>query len=77
MNLFTSPPAVWRRNVLAVLLVTGLAACSTTKDEYVERPVEDLYNAGVNALLDSRYSDAAKQFDEVERQHPYSVWATK
>jgi outer membrane protein assembly factor BamD len=77
MNLLTWPPAAWRRNVLAVLLVAGLAACSTVKDEYVERPVEDLYNAGVNALLDSRYSDAAKQFDEVERQHPYSVWATK
>src|SRR5260370_40543148 len=28
-------------------------------------------------LLDHVYDKAAKSFDEVERQHPYSVWATK
>jgi outer membrane protein assembly factor BamD len=28
-------------------------------------------------MLDSAYPKAAKSFDEVERQHPYSVWATK
>ena len=28
-------------------------------------------------LLDGSYVEAAKGFDEVERQHPYSVWATR
>lgn len=55
-----------------------LAACSSNDDlEYVERSVEDLYNSAMDALLDGSYTQAAQEFDEVERQHPYSVWATK
>jgi outer membrane protein assembly factor BamD len=62
----------------AVVAVLLLAACAgDKKDTYVEKPVEDLYNAAMNQLLDSAYEKAAKSFDEVERQHPYSVWATK
>jgi outer membrane protein assembly factor BamD len=68
----------WRSLAILSLVVLALGACSSTKkDEYVERPVEDLYNTGVDALVAERYGDAAKSFDEVERQHPYSVWATK
>ncbi|MBM3628051.1 MAG: outer membrane protein assembly factor BamD [Alphaproteobacteria bacterium] len=60
------------------LVVAGLAACaSKEREEYVERPVEQLYNEGVNALATDRYLTAARAFDEVERQHPYSTWATK
>ena len=54
-----------------------LAGCGGTKDTYVEKPVEDLYNTAMDQLLDHAYDKAAKSFDEVERQHPYSVWATK
>jgi outer membrane protein assembly factor BamD len=54
-----------------------VACSSTSKDTYVEKPVEDLYNAAMDQLLDESYDKAAKSFDEVERQHPYSVWATK
>jgi len=55
-----------------------LAACSSNEaPEYVERPVSELYN-GAQDLLDAKeYQQAAEAFDEVERQHPYSVWATK
>lgn len=63
--------------VAGVLLVLGLAACSSKKEDYVERPVEQIYNHAVDLLLDRKYLEAAKEFDEVERQHPYSVWATK
>ena len=28
-------------------------------------------------LVEERYPTAAKTFEEVESQHPYSVWATK
>jgi outer membrane protein assembly factor BamD len=62
---------------LALGLTFALTACSKDKDEYVERPVEQLYNSAVDLLSDGSYLRAAKQFDEVERQHPYSVWATK
>jgi outer membrane protein assembly factor BamD len=69
-----------RRPLLAAAAVAALAlaACSDNKkDDYVERPVEQIYNQAVDLLLSRQYQPAAKQFDEVERQHPYSVWATK
>lgn len=58
-------------------LALALAACSEDKDKYVERPVETLYNKALNELQDEDYTKSAKSFDEVDRQHPYSVWATR
>ncbi len=56
----------------------ALTACSSTDEkEYVERPVEELYNEAVDATVTGEYKKAADLFLEVERQHPYSVWATK
>lgn len=74
-----SPAAVnsFRRAAAAILLTVVLAACGTKEDKYVERPVEDLYNGAMNAVAAYNWEAAAKGFDEVERQHPYSVWATK
>lgn len=64
--------------VVFVALALAAAACSSTKEErYVERPVEELYNEAMNSIQQGLWRTAAKQFDEVERQHPYSVWATK
>jgi outer membrane protein assembly factor BamD len=65
--------------VLAVGLVLGLSACSNGDEEitYVEQPVGQLYNEAMDELLAENYEPAAQLFDEVERQHPYSVWATK
>ena len=41
-------------------------------------PVEEIYNDAVNAMSTEQVSSrAARLFDEVERQHPYSVWATR
>lgn len=54
-----------------------LAACSGKEIEFRERPVEDLYNEAMDHLQHQEYKDAAKTFEEVERQHPYSIWATK
>ncbi len=64
---------------LAALIVAALAlaSCAAKKDEYVERPVEDLYNSAMDELRDGDYTKAVKDFDETDRQHPYSVWATK
>ncbi len=59
----------------AALLV---AACAGTDEpEYVERPVDELYNEAVDMLEAQEYKEASKLFDEVDRQHPYSPWATK
>lgn len=55
-----------------------LGACSSDDEpEYVERPVEELYNQAMDTLLAGNAKAAAPQFEEVERQHPYSVWASK
>jgi outer membrane protein assembly factor BamD len=40
-------------------------------------PVAKLYNKGLDEMKDSAYRTAAKSFGEVERQHPYSIWATR
>jgi outer membrane protein assembly factor BamD len=60
-----------------LVLAMALAACTKEKDDYLDRPVEQIYNSAVDLLTERSYLLAAKQFDEVERQHPYSVWATK
>lgn len=67
--------------VFVLLALVGLSACGGSKkpkvEDVQERPVEELYNEGMDALHDKRYNDASKAFDEVERQHPYSVWARR
>jgi outer membrane protein assembly factor BamD len=65
------------RAALAALVLFALAACGEKEEEYVEKPVEELYNNAVNAMSGGQYRRAARLFDEVERQHPYSVWATR
>jgi outer membrane protein assembly factor BamD len=44
---------------------------------YQERPIDQIYNAAWKEVRNGNWVDAAKQFDEVERQHPYSVWARR
>ena len=59
----------------AVLL---LAACSKDKElEYKEQSVYEIYSQALGYLDNGDFKDAAQYFAEVERQHPYSVWATK
>lgn len=68
----------WLPRLGAAALLIALAACSDPKNKvYVEKPVDELYNKAMDAVVDERYSAAAKTFVEVESQHPYSVWATK
>ena len=55
----------------------ALGACGTTEEPYIERPVNELYNQAMDDLQAGEDKKAAKLFDEVERQHPYSSWATK
>ena len=65
------------RAALFVFAVFVLGACGTTAPEYAERGVEELYNDAMDNLVAGNYLTAAANFDEVERQHPYSVWATR
>jgi outer membrane protein assembly factor BamD len=64
-------------------LVLPLAGCATggkkTKadTQYVARDVNTLYNLAKKRLDQRDYATAGAVFDEVERQHPYSVWARR
>lgn len=62
----------------SALALGGCGWFSSDKDKpYVETPVEILYNRALDDLGQQEYKLAAKEFEEVDRQHPYSVWATK
>jgi len=71
--------------IFIVFITVGLTACSSDKKEDVvsetvsapAKPVEDLYNEAANALDNEEFSKAKGLFEEVERQYPYSKWATK
>ena len=41
------------------------------------KPVAELYNSGLELMKGGQYKGAIKKFKEVERQHPYSKWATR
>ncbi len=73
-----------RTALIALSATLGLTACAgggRTNDvidrKYVARDVATLYTLGRDTLDRGRYKQAAIIFDEVERQHPYSVWARR
>ncbi len=75
--------------LVLALIALPLGACSgmgnfnlpfmaASTDQPPDEPAEKLYNEGVYLMNQkSDYKDAAKKFEEVERQHPYSEWARK
>lgn len=76
---FSLSPAVLRPLACGAAALLLLSACSSSGDRevYVERPAEEFYNLGLAHLGERNYVAAASNFDEVERQHPYSVWAPR
>jgi len=74
--------SIFATSFRTLALVTGMAlllgACSSDDEiDYKEQTVYEIYSQAMIYLDDGRFKDAAAYFDEVERQHPYSVWATK
>jgi outer membrane protein assembly factor BamD len=73
--------------IALVLMAVPLGACSSLgldtlfgpKDEILpDEPADKLYNEGLFLLNNKRdFKEAAKRFEEVDRQHPYSEWARK
>ena len=66
--------------LLACALAVPLSGCahgnnSKPDTAYVARDVSSLYTAAQRTMQQQDYELAAKLFDEVVRQHPYSVWA--
>jgi outer membrane protein assembly factor BamD len=50
---------------------------SGNEPAYEERPIYQIYSDAWRKLRNDDWEEAAKQFAEVERQHPYSVWARR
>jgi len=84
-----SPSASLRAALLGLTLI-GLSGCSSlfgTDDEsnnvnkdaasYQERSVEAIYVDGWRMINMQNWEGCAQQFNEVDRQHPYSVWARR
>jgi outer membrane protein assembly factor BamD len=77
------------RLACVALALIGLAGCSlfekndasnnANKDaaQYRERPIEQIYADAWRAINAGNWEQAAAQFNEVDRQHPYSVWARR
>ena len=67
--------------LLASVSVAGLTACAGKGPKehlvYEERPVELLYQTGMQKLDEKSWSDAVTYFEEVQRQHPYSEWSRR
>jgi outer membrane protein assembly factor BamD len=63
-----------------LLLAVALAACSLFDKDAIapDEPADKLYNEGLYFLNTKKDpKEAAKKFEEVDRQHPYSEWARK
>jgi len=68
--------------ILVLAMALPLASCAggnkTRADtQYVARDVNTLYSLAKKRLDQGNYALAAALFDEVERQHPYSIWARR
>jgi outer membrane protein assembly factor BamD len=63
------------------ILLPSIAGCARNRTKgdvaYVARDVNTLYALAKQRLDQGEYEESAKLFDEVERQHPYSVWARR
>ena len=67
--------------LLLPAIILPAAGCARNKVKgdtaYVARDVNTLYSLAKQRLDRGEYEVSAKLFDEVERQHPYSVWARR
>jgi outer membrane protein assembly factor BamD len=80
MQRFATRPILLAALVAAVF--APLAGCAhggkkKADTKFIARDVDTLYNLARDRLDRRQYKLAAQLFDEVERQHPYSVWARR
>ena len=63
-----------------ILLMIFILSCSGNKNKeisYEERTLQVIYKSALKKLNSENYEEAIFEFDEVERQHPYSSWARR
>lgn len=65
-------------NVLVLAaLGFGLTACASKPEGELTGTVSSLYNDGLAKVQAGQYVQAVHTFEELERQYPYSGWATR
>lgn len=57
--------------------LTGSKSDEPKDAQYQERPIDQIYDDAWKKVRGGDWEAAAKQFAEVERQHPYSIWARR
>ena len=78
-----SRPACFKLATVGLIaaLALPIAGCARNRQKgdipYIARDVGTLYSTAKRQLDRGRYKEAAQLFDEVERQHPYSIWARR
>lgn len=76
-------PVRTKRYLMGIFAALSLmmAGCSNSDnadiDGQADAPVDQLYNDALNTVLAGDVDLAAPKFEEVERQHPYSIWAVR
>ncbi len=65
------------RLVILGLALGSLGACSSTPTDEPETPAEPLYLKASDLMDKGENKKAAKVFEDIERQHPYSPWAKR
>jgi outer membrane protein assembly factor BamD len=91
--MFARTPRALRAAAMILSLAAGaslLSGCSLFGEEenernnlnrdaanYRERPIDMIYADGWAAIRNGNWALAAAQFNEMERQHPYSPWARR
>ena len=75
-NKFASVAVAATLGATAILL-SGCSGDDQMAAQYVERPIDQIYSDAWKLIGREDWLNAGRQFDEVERQHPYSVWARR
>ena len=63
--------------MFALLMLVFVSGCGSERLAYRDLPVEQLYVEAQKYSDRGQWPFAAIAFDEVERQHPYSIWARR
>lgn len=71
-----------RPATLCIIAVLALCSCSSTDDEIdaiadKNEPIDVLYDKAFETFNRKAFKASVEQFEEVERQYPYSEWAAR
>jgi outer membrane protein assembly factor BamD len=70
--------SVFKLFLILIVFFTSISCSTNTKKaEFRERSVDEIYNSAMNLLDSKKYKKSSEEFEEVERLHPYSIWATR